>query len=97
MMFRGKLRMATVIIMVFLTVLFVSVTVYAGEKITIAEFNWSGAVVVTHVMKNVMEDRLGIPVDHYQVQKGELVPIFTDPPIKPYKDYKFQVPRWIKK
>ncbi len=96
-MFRGKLRMATVIIMVFLTVLFVSVTVYAGEKITIAEFNWSGAVVVTHVMKNVMEDRLGIPVDHYQVQKGELVPIFTDPPLTPYPGSTFQVPRWIKK
>ena len=49
-MFREKLRMATAIIVVFLTVFFVSGTGYAGEKITIAEFNWSGAVVVTHVM-----------------------------------------------
>lgn len=73
-MFRGKLRMATVIIVVFLAVLFVSGTVYAGEKITIAEFNWSGAIVVTHVMKNVMEDRLGIPV---VIKKLSLISAFS--------------------
>jgi branched-chain amino acid transport system substrate-binding protein len=36
-------------------------------------------------------------VVHYQVQNGELAAIFTDPPTKPYKDSKFNVPRWIKK
>ena len=66
-MFRKKLRMVTFNIVLFLTILFVSGAVYAGEKITIAEFNWTGAVAVTHVMKNVMEDRLGIPVEVKQL------------------------------
>ena len=66
-MLGGKLHRAIVIMVVFVTLLFVRGTVYAEEKITIAEFNWSGAVVVTQVMKNVMEDRLGIPVEIKQL------------------------------
>jgi len=38
-----------------------------------------------------------VPIAHYQVQDGEMIAIFTDPSTKPYKDYVFQVPRWIKK
>jgi len=45
---------------------------------------------------NVMRLQSAVPVSHYQVQQGELVTIFTDPPLKPYKDYRFKVPRWIK-
>ena len=46
---------------------------------------------------NVLRAQPAAPVVHYQVQGAELVAIFTDPPTKPYKDFKFQVPRWIKK
>ncbi len=44
---------------------------------------------------NVLRAQPAAPVVHYQVQDGELVAIFTDPPTKPYKDFKFKVPRWI--
>ena len=46
---------------------------------------------------NVLRAQAGAPVVHYQVQGGELQPIFTDPPLTPYPSGKFQVPRWIKK
>jgi branched-chain amino acid transport system substrate-binding protein len=46
---------------------------------------------------NVMRAQQAAPVVHYQVQKGELVAIYTDPPTKAYRDSKFIVPRWIKK
>jgi branched-chain amino acid transport system substrate-binding protein len=46
---------------------------------------------------NVLRAQPGAPIVHYQVQGGELVAIYTDPPLKPYRDYKFIVPRWIKK
>ncbi len=45
---------------------------------------------------NVLRAQPGAPIVHYQVQGGELVAIYTDPPIKPYGDYKFIVPRWVK-
>ncbi len=45
---------------------------------------------------NVLRAQPGAPIVHYQVQGGELIAIYTDPPIKPYGDYKFIVPRWIK-
>ncbi len=45
---------------------------------------------------NVVRSQSSVPVSHYQVQQGELVTIFTDPPIKPYKNYTFKVPRWIR-
>jgi len=45
---------------------------------------------------NVMRAQPSSPVVHYQVQNGELVPIFTDPPLTPYPYGKFQKPRWIK-
>ncbi|MBC8443526.1 MAG: ABC transporter substrate-binding protein [Deltaproteobacteria bacterium] len=46
---------------------------------------------------NVLRAQAGAPVVHYQVQGGELQPIFTDPPLKPYPGTTFQVPPWIKK
>ncbi|GAB4273771.1 MAG: ABC transporter substrate-binding protein [Deferrisomatales bacterium] len=46
---------------------------------------------------NVMRAGGDVPIAHYQVQGGELVAIFTDPPTRPYKTYRFQVPRWIKR
>jgi branched-chain amino acid transport system substrate-binding protein len=46
---------------------------------------------------NTLHAQAGSPIVHYQVQNGKLVALFTDPPLKPYGDYKFQVPRWIKK
>ena len=46
---------------------------------------------------NTWHAQSAAPIVHYQVQNGQLVALYTDPPIKPYKDYKFQVPRWIKK
>ncbi|MGD8520303.1 MAG: ABC transporter substrate-binding protein [Desulfobacterales bacterium] len=45
---------------------------------------------------NVMRAQPASPVVHYQVQKGELSPIFTDPPLTPYPHGKFIKPRWIK-
>ncbi len=45
---------------------------------------------------HVMRGGGDVPFGHYQVQDGELVTIFTDPPTKPYKDFKFIKPRWIK-
>lgn len=45
---------------------------------------------------NVLRAQSGAPVVHYQVQGGELAPIFTDPPLTPYKNSKFIVPPWIK-
>ena len=46
---------------------------------------------------NVLRAQAGAPVVHYQVQGGELQPIFTDPPLTPYPYGKFQLPRWIEK
>jgi len=46
---------------------------------------------------NTLHAQPAAPIVHYQVQDGKLVALFTDPPLKPYGDYKFQVPRWIKK
>jgi len=45
---------------------------------------------------HVMRGGGDVPFGHYQVQGGELVTIFTDPPATPYKDFKFIKPRWIK-
>ncbi len=45
---------------------------------------------------NVLRAQEAAPVVHYQVQNGELMAIYTDPPTKPYQDSKFIVPRWIK-
>lgn len=45
---------------------------------------------------HVMRAGGDVPIGHYQVQGGELVTIFTDPPTKPYMDYKFIKPRWVK-
>ena len=45
---------------------------------------------------NVMRAQPSSPVVHYQVQKGELVPIFTDPPLTPYAKGSFVTPPWIK-
>ena len=45
---------------------------------------------------NVLRAQAGAPVVHYQVQGGELQPIFTDPPLTPYKGSRFIVPPWIK-
>ncbi len=45
---------------------------------------------------NVMRAQPSSPVVHYQVQKGELVPIFTDPPLTPYAKGSFITPPWIK-
>lgn len=46
---------------------------------------------------NTIHAQGGSPIVHYQVQDGQLVALYTDPPMAPYKEYKFQVPRWIKK
>jgi branched-chain amino acid transport system substrate-binding protein len=45
---------------------------------------------------NTIHPQLGAPMTHYQVQNGQLITIYTDPPVKPYLDYKFIKPRWIK-
>jgi branched-chain amino acid transport system substrate-binding protein len=45
---------------------------------------------------NVLRAQSGAPVVHYQVQGGELTPIFTDPPLTPYPYGKFVKPSWIK-
>ena len=45
---------------------------------------------------NVLRAQSGAPVVHYQVQGGELQPIFTDPPLTPYPYGKFIKPSWIK-
>ncbi|MDM8515534.1 ABC transporter substrate-binding protein [Desulfobacterales bacterium HSG16] len=45
---------------------------------------------------NVLRAQAGAPVVHYQVQNGELAPIFTDPPLTPYKGSTFIKPPWIK-
>jgi ABC-type branched-subunit amino acid transport system substrate-binding protein len=45
---------------------------------------------------NVLRAQSGAPVVHYQVQGGELQPIFTDPPLTPYAGTMFKKPRWIK-
>jgi branched-chain amino acid transport system substrate-binding protein len=52
---------------------------------------------ITFGENNTWHAQAAAPIVHYQVQNGQLVALYTDPPIKPYKDYKFQVPRWIKK
>lgn len=46
--------------------------------------------------ENVLRAQEAAPVVHYQVQNGELIAIYTDPPTKAYQDSKFIVPRWIK-
>jgi branched-chain amino acid transport system substrate-binding protein len=47
--------------------------------------------------ENVLRAQPGAPIVHYQVQGGELQPIFKDPPLTTYPGSKFIVPRWIKK
>ena len=44
---------------------------------------------------NVLRAQKAAPIVHYQVQNGELMTIFTDPPTTPYPGSKFIVPRWI--
>ncbi len=51
---------------------------------------------ITWDKDNVLRAQAGAPVVHYQVQGGELQPIFTDPPLTPYPGTTFQKPRWIK-
>jgi ABC-type branched-subunit amino acid transport system substrate-binding protein len=64
---------------------YIQKTGYKGET---GWWRWDG--------DNVMRAGGDVPIGHYQVQGGELVTIFTDPPTKPYKNFKFVVPRWIK-
>lgn len=45
---------------------------------------------------HVMRGGGAVPFGHFQVQKGELVTIFTDPPTRPYKAFAFKVPRWCR-
>ncbi len=45
---------------------------------------------------NTLHAQSGAPIVHYQVQNGELVTLFADPPLTPYKDSKFIKPSWIK-
>ena len=45
---------------------------------------------------NVLRAQEAAPVVHYQVQNGELIAIYTDPPTKAYQDAKFILPRWVK-
>ncbi|MDX2447213.1 MAG: ABC transporter substrate-binding protein [Desulfobacterales bacterium] len=45
---------------------------------------------------NVLRAQSGAPVVHYQVQGGELQPIFTDPPLTAYPGTMFKTPSWIK-
>jgi branched-chain amino acid transport system substrate-binding protein len=45
---------------------------------------------------NTLHPQKGAPIVHYQVQNGELVTLFTDPSLTPYKDSKFITPQWIK-
>jgi ABC-type branched-subunit amino acid transport system substrate-binding protein len=45
---------------------------------------------------NTLHPQPGAPMVHYQVQNGELVTLYTDPPVTPYKDNKFIKPSWIK-
>lgn len=45
---------------------------------------------------HVVRAGLGVPIAHFQVQNGIMTAIYTDPPVTPYKNYKFQVPSWCK-
>ncbi len=47
--------------------------------------------------ENVLRAQAAAPINHYQVQGGELQTIFTDPPLTPYPGATFKVPGWIKK
>jgi len=45
---------------------------------------------------NVMQAQASSPMVIYQAQKGDMMPIFTDPPLTPYPHGKFITPPWIK-
>ena len=45
---------------------------------------------------NVLRAQSAAPINHYQVQNGQLQTIFTDPPLTAYPGSTFMVPRWIK-
>jgi branched-chain amino acid transport system substrate-binding protein len=47
--------------------------------------------------ENVLRAQSAAPINHFQVQGGELQAIFTDPPLTPYPGSTFKVPSWIKK
>jgi len=51
---------------------------------------------ITWGESNTLHPQAGAPMVHYQVQNGELVTLYTDPPVTPYKDNKFITPPWIK-
>lgn len=46
--------------------------------------------------ENVLRAQSAAPINHFQVQGGELHAIFTDPPLTPYPGSKFEIPYWIK-
>ena len=52
---------------------------------------------ITWDKENVLRAQSAAPINHYQVQGGELHTIFTDPPLTPYPGSTFKVPSWIKK
>jgi branched-chain amino acid transport system substrate-binding protein len=60
----------------------------AGYKGNMGHIKWG--------KNNTLHAQPGAPINHYQVQGGELVTLFADPPLTPYKNNKFIKPRWIK-
>lgn len=68
-----KLRHGVVVAITLLGLLFNAGTVLAAsKKVVIAEMNWSGAVAVAHVMQQVLEEKVKVPV-----QLQSLTPALT--------------------
>ena len=56
-----KLKQGLIGIIVSLGLLFTAGNLFAASEVIIAEMNWSGAIAVSHVMKQVLEEKLGVP------------------------------------
>jgi glycine betaine/proline transport system substrate-binding protein len=69
---KTKLRHIAITLGLALGLLFDAGTSLAANQVVIAEMNWSGAIAVSHVMKQVLEEKLNVPV-----RLQELTPALT--------------------
>ena len=58
--FASRVTMITFILTILLTTAQVSI---AKEKVSIAQFNWPGSIIVVEIMKNILENKIGAQVD----------------------------------
>ena len=69
---RAKLRNGLLVLTLVVGLVLNAGSVFAASKVVIAEMNWSGAIAVSHVMQQVLEEKLKVPA-----QLQQLTPALT--------------------